>query len=99
VVLERLELLLHRVDDRVPRRLGERDGVRALIIRELRAPRDLRVHTLGAFAGPLLAVALMVADEAPASLRATAFGVLNFASGIALLLASLIGRGAANRTQ
>ncbi len=32
----------------------------------------------------------MVADEAPAHLRATAFGVFNFASGLALLLASLI---------
>jgi MFS family permease len=32
----------------------------------------------------------LVADQAPPSLRATAFGVFNFASGIALLLASLI---------
>jgi MFS family permease len=32
----------------------------------------------------------LVADEAPEQLRATAFGVFNFASGIALLLASLI---------
>jgi MFS family permease len=32
----------------------------------------------------------LVADEAPANLRATAFGVFNLASGIALLLASLI---------
>lgn len=32
----------------------------------------------------------LVADEAPANLRATAFGVFNFASGVALLLASLI---------
>jgi MFS family permease len=32
----------------------------------------------------------LVADEAPANLRATAFGLFNFASGIALLLASLI---------
>jgi MFS family permease len=32
----------------------------------------------------------LVADEAPQQLRATAFGVFNFASGIALLLASLI---------
>jgi MFS family permease len=32
----------------------------------------------------------LVADEAPQHLRATAFGVFNFASGIALLLASLI---------
>jgi MFS family permease len=32
----------------------------------------------------------LVADEAPSNLRATAFGVFNFASGIALLLASLI---------
>ena len=32
----------------------------------------------------------MVADAAPANLRATAFGVFNFASGVALLLASLI---------
>lgn len=32
----------------------------------------------------------LVADEAPEHLRATAFGVFNFASGVALLLASLI---------
>lgn len=32
----------------------------------------------------------LVADAAPANLRATAFGVFNFASGAALLLASLI---------
>jgi MFS family permease len=32
----------------------------------------------------------LVADTAPANLRATAFGVFNFASGVALLLASLI---------
>ena len=32
----------------------------------------------------------LVADEAPVRLRATAFGVFNFASGIALLVASLI---------
>jgi MFS family permease len=32
----------------------------------------------------------LVADATPANLRATAFGVFNFASGIALLLASLI---------
>ncbi len=32
----------------------------------------------------------LVADEAPANLRATAFGVFNFVSGVALLLASLI---------
>lgn len=35
-------------------------------------------------------LAALVADEAPARLRATAFGVFNFASGIALLFASLI---------
>jgi MFS family permease len=35
-------------------------------------------------------LAALVSDEAPASLRATSFGVFNFASGIALLLASLI---------
>ena len=35
-------------------------------------------------------LAALVADEAPADLRATSFGVFNFASGIALLLASLI---------
>jgi MFS family permease len=32
----------------------------------------------------------LVADQAPQNLRATAFGVFNFASGVALLLASLI---------
>ena len=35
-------------------------------------------------------LAALVVDEAPASLRATAFGIFNFVSGIALLLASLI---------
>ena len=35
-------------------------------------------------------LAAMVADEAPAQLRATAFGVFNFAGGVALLLASVI---------
>ena len=35
-------------------------------------------------------LAALVADEAPAHLRATSFGVFNFVSGIALLLASLI---------
>jgi MFS family permease len=35
-------------------------------------------------------LAALVADEAPQNLRATAFGVFNFVSGIALLLASLI---------
>jgi len=32
----------------------------------------------------------LVADAAPVHLRATAFGVFNFVSGVALLLASLI---------
>ena len=32
----------------------------------------------------------LVADEAPQNLRATAFGVFNFVSGLALLLASII---------
>jgi MFS family permease len=35
-------------------------------------------------------LAALVADEAPINLRATSFGVFNFVSGIALLLASLI---------
>jgi MFS family permease len=35
-------------------------------------------------------LAALIADEAPANLRATSFGVFNFVSGIALLLASLI---------
>jgi MFS family permease len=35
-------------------------------------------------------LAALVADVAPANLRATSFGVFNFVSGIALLLASLI---------
>jgi MFS family permease len=35
-------------------------------------------------------LAALVADEAPANLRATSFGVFNFVSGVALLLASLI---------
>ena len=35
-------------------------------------------------------LAALVADEAPANLRATSFGAFNFVSGVALLLASLI---------
>ncbi len=35
-------------------------------------------------------LAALIADEAPANLRATSFGVFNFVSGIALLMASLI---------
>jgi MFS family permease len=35
-------------------------------------------------------LAALVADEAPAHLRATSFGVFNFVSGIALLLASIV---------
>jgi MFS family permease len=35
-------------------------------------------------------LAALVADEAPAHLRATSFGVFHFVSGIALLLASII---------
>jgi MFS family permease len=35
-------------------------------------------------------LAALVADEVPANLRATSFGVFNFVSGVALLLASLI---------
>jgi MFS family permease len=35
-------------------------------------------------------LAALIADEAPANLRATSFGVFNFVSGVALLLASLI---------
>jgi len=38
-------------------------------------------------------LAALVADEAPPNLRGTAFGVFNFVSGIALLLASLIAGG------
>ena len=34
-------------------------------------------------------LAALIADAAPQNLRATAFGVFNFVSGIALLLASL----------
>ena len=34
--------------------------------------------------------AALIADAAPARLRGTAFGVLNFAAGVALLFASLI---------
>src|SRR4029077_17242825 len=34
-------------------------------------------------------LAALVADEAPQNLRGTAFGVFNFVSGIALLLASI----------
>jgi MFS family permease len=35
-------------------------------------------------------IAALVADAAPVNLRASAFGVFNFASGVALLLASLL---------
>jgi MFS family permease len=35
-------------------------------------------------------LAALVADACPANLRATAFGVFNFASGVALLVASVL---------
>ena len=35
-------------------------------------------------------LAALIADTAPADLRGTAFGIFNFASGIALLIASVL---------
>jgi hypothetical protein len=42
---------------------------------------------MGLSQGPLAA---LVADTAPADLRGTAFGVFNFASGIGLLVSSVV---------
>ncbi len=89
---------LGALSDRVDRRLMLTAGFAVLIAADIVlafAPNVLVVMAgvalwglhMGLTQGLLSA---LVADEAPANLRATAFGVFNFVSGIALLLASLI---------
>ena len=89
---------LGALSDHVDRRLMLAAGFAVLIVADIVlafAPNVLLVMAgvalwglhMGLTQGLLSA---LVADEAPANLRATAFGVFNFVSGIALLLASLI---------
>ena len=89
---------LGALSDRVDRRLMLTAGFAVLIAADIVlafAPNVLVVMAgvalwglhMGLTQGLLSA---LVADEAPANLRATAFGVFNFVSGLALLLASLI---------
>jgi MFS family permease len=89
---------LGALSDRVDRRYLLAAGFAVLIVADIVlafAPNVLVVMAgvalwglhMGLTQGLLSAV---VADEAPANLRATAFGAFNFVSGIALLLASLI---------
>jgi MFS family permease len=89
---------LGALSDHVDRRLMLAAGFAVLIVADIVlafAPNVLVVMAgvalwglhMGLTQGLLSA---LVADEAPANLRATAFGVFNFVSGIALLLASLI---------
>ena len=89
---------LGALSDRVDRRLMLAAGFAVLIVADIvlaLAPNVIAVMAgvalwglhMGLTQGLLSA---LVADEAPANLRATAFGVFNFVSGVALLLASLI---------
>jgi MFS family permease len=89
---------LGALSDRVDRRLMLAAGFAVLIAADIvlaLAPNVIAVMAgvalwglhMGLTQGLLSA---LVADEAPANLRATAFGVFNFVSGVALLLASLI---------
>jgi MFS family permease len=89
---------LGALSDRVDRRLMLAAGFAVLIAADIvlaLAPNVTAVMAgvalwglhMGLTQGLLSA---LVADEAPANLRATAFGVFNFVSGVALLLASLI---------
>ena len=89
---------LGALSDRVDRRLMLAAGFAVLIAADIvlaLAPNVIAVMAgvalwglhMGLTQGLLSA---LVADEAPVNLRATAFGVFNFVSGVALLLASLI---------
>ena len=89
------------LSDRVDRRLVLAAGLAALIA------ADLVLANFGSIAGALVGAGLwglhmgltqgsfaaLVADTAPRSLRGTAFGLFNLASGVALFLASLLAGG------
>jgi MFS family permease len=86
------------LSDRVDRKLMLAMGFATLILADLvlaAAPNLIIVMIGVAIWGLQMGVtqgllSALVADEAPPRLRATAFGLFNFASGVALLLASLI---------
>jgi MFS family permease len=89
---------LGALSDQVDRRFMLAAGFAVLIVADI--VLALATNVLVVMAGVALwglhmgltqgLLSALVADEAPASLRATAFGVFNFVSGVALLLASLI---------
>jgi MFS family permease len=89
---------LGALSDRIDRRLMLAIGFAILIAADivLAAAPNLGVVMVGvAFWGLHMGMtqgllAALIADEAPANLRATSFGIFNFVSGVALLLASLI---------
>ncbi len=89
---------LGALSDKVDRKLMLAIGFAILIISDIVlavAPNLLAVMAGVALWGLHMGMtqgllAALVADEAPANLRATSFGVFNFMSGIALLLASLV---------
>jgi MFS family permease len=89
---------LGALSDRIDRKLMLALGFATLIVADLilAAAPTLSVVMIGvALWGLHMAItqgllSALVADAAPQHLRATAFGAFNFASGIALLLASLI---------
>ena len=86
------------LSDRVNRRLMLGAGFGVLIVADivLAAAQEIWVVMLGVSLWGLHMgmtqglLAALVADAAPSELRATAFGLFNFASGIALLFASLV---------
>lgn len=86
------------LSDRVNRRLMLGAGFGVMIVADivLAAAQEIWVVMLGVGLWGLHMgmtqglLAALVADAAPSELRATAFGLFNFASGIALLFASLV---------
>ncbi|HEX5279078.1 MAG TPA: MFS transporter [Micropepsaceae bacterium] len=86
------------LSDRIDRRLMLAAGFATLIAADvvLAAAPNLAIVMIGVALWGLHMgmtqglLSAVVADESPAHLRATAFGVFNFASGFALLLASLV---------
>jgi MFS family permease len=89
---------LGALSDQIDRKLILALGFATLIVSDI--VLAVASNVLGVMAGVALwglhmgmtqgLLAALVADEAPIDLRATSFGVFNFVSGIALLLASLI---------
>lgn len=89
---------LGALSDQIDRKLILAIGFATLIVSDI--VLAFAPNLLGVMAGVALwglhmgmtqgLLAALVADEAPINLRATSFGVFNFVSGIALLLASLI---------